>query len=205
MEINEIDAIGLRYLLIRSAVYYLLKNRLALPAENWTTQGFGFLRLRIDDSTRLHIWDTRLRQPGVSDIHDHAQWGFKSVIVSGSLVNTRYYLSEVDGTAHHMMTIHCGIGGGPMGQSDLVRLVARQPELYLPGDRYRQEPAEIHRTFAADGTVTLICQARSEVESARVFWPKGGAWGTAEPRIAHKSEVDDVGEFALSVFDPSAP
>lgn len=185
---------------MKSLVYYLLKNAMAIPLSDWTMQGFGFLRLRIDENTRLHVWDSRLRQPGVSDIHDHTQWAFDSHVVSGSLVNIRYTLDD-GGQPYKMATLNCGIGGGMQdGSMKTVGLRAGLPELYLPGDSYRQEPDEIHRSMPADGTVTLITQERRAVDTARVFWPIGGSWGDAIPRQATAREVEAVVDFARSIF-----
>ncbi len=185
---------------MRDLVYYLLKNRAELPAADWTAQGFGFLRLKINDHMRLHVWDSRLRQPGVSDIHDHTQWAFTSHVVSGSIVNIRYTIDPA-GQRHSMATLLCGIGGGMQAQAqEPVGLVAGTPELYLPGMSYRQEPDEIHRTMPADGTVTLIVQERRDTDTARVFWPEGGSWGDAIPRAATRQEIDEVGGYALMIF-----
>ena len=188
---------------MKPLVRYILHNRLSIPIKDWEVQGFGFMRLRLDANTRLHIWDSRLRTPGVSDVHDHAQWGFTSHIISGNMVNIRYSVHTEHapaGERHHMATIECGVGGG-MPKQDLKQVfLVPKPELYLPGDVYRQEPDEVHRTIARDGTVTIITQERTEVTTARVFWPLGGAWGDAIPRQATPAEVDEVGRFALSVF-----
>ncbi len=188
--------------MIKSLVHYLLKNYAVIPPQDWTVQGFGFLRLRLDDATRLHVWDSRLRAPGVSDIHDHTQWAFTSQIISGTLVNVRYSITVEDrGQRHHMAILNCGIGGGVKpGSVQEVSLLASHPELYLPGSSYRQEPDEIHRTMPADGTVTLITQERRPVDTARVFWPFGGAWGDAIPRQAEGYEVENVVGFALSIW-----
>lgn len=186
---------------MKELVRYLLENRMLLPAKNWTVQGFGFMRLKIDESTRIHIWDARLREAGVSDIHDHTQWAFTSHIISGQIVNVRFEVHDQVGQPYHMATLTCGMGGGIHNDPvKTVSLITRTPELYLPGSSYRQEPDEIHRTMAADGTVTLIRQERSKVNTARVFWPEGGAWGDAIPRQATPGEIDDVGGFALSIF-----
>lgn len=189
---------------MKELVRYLLKNRMTLPAADWTMQGFGFLRLKISDSARLHVWDSRLRQPGVSDIHDHTQWAFTSHVLSGSLVNIRYQICQPtcdNAQPHHMARLRCGIGGGMLEQStEAVTLLAGKPELHLPGATYRQEPDEIHRSMPADGTVTLIFQERREVDTARVFWPIGGTWGDAIPRQATRDEVEEVGGYALSIF-----
>lgn len=195
---------------MKELVRYLLVNRMEIPLKDWTMQGFGFLRLRVSESMRLHVWDSRLRQPGVSDIHDHTQWAFTSHVISGSLVNVRYQVCvpacgpslALKPQPYHMATLKCGIGGGMVSDSvQDVQLLPGEPELYLPGSSYRQEPDEVHRTMPTDGTVTLIEQERREVDTARVFWPRGGTWGAAIPRQATRDEVDTVGAFALSIFN----
>ena len=186
-------------------VRYLLERRLNLPREHWTVQGFGFLRLRVSPTMRLHVWDSRLRAPGVSDIHDHAQWAFTSHVISGQIVNVRFELCEPtchNAVAYNVATLRCGIGGGMTNPNDVqvVHLLPGKPELYLPGMSYSQEPDEIHRTLPADGTVTLIEQRRRDTDTARVFWPLGGAWGNGIPRQATGDEIDQVGAYALANF-----
>lgn len=189
--------------MLRAAAKGILTDRMRLPAERWTTQGFGFLRYRLNDNTRLHVWDSRLRVPGVSDIHDHAQWAFTSRVISGQIINIRYgEFHDLKPTTHQRGEIICGLGGGmSFKDSKEVRLWPAAPEMYLAGAAYRQEPQEIHRTFAADGTVTLIAQERTALDTARVFWPKGTAWVDAEPRLATPDEINFVGAHALSVFE----
>lgn len=187
---------------MRELVRYLLENRLSLPSKDWTVQGFGFMRLRVAPNVRLHVWDARLRVAGVSDIHDHMQWAFTSHVISGQVVNVRYQINADAGQRYHMATLNCGIGGGMRNDVPLqtVRLITTIPEVYVSGGSYRQEPDEIHRTHAADGTVTLIKQERRNVETARVFWPEGGKWGDAIPRQATHDEIDEVGGYALTIF-----
>ena len=81
-----------------------------------------------------------------------------------------------------------------------VFLSVGEPELYTAGRTYAQAPDEIHRTFASDGTVTVLNQSRRDVDTARVFWPAGGVWGDAIPRQATAKEVNDVCEYALVNF-----
>lgn len=187
---------------MREMVRYLLLNRNALPLSDWTAQGFGFLRLRVSPTVRLHIWNTRLRVPGVSDIHDHAQWDFTSRIMSGQIVNLR--LEESQGSARfHRGVIQCGVGGGMSAEiPEAVDLLPQgRPEVHERGDHYHQAAAEIHRTYAADGTVTLISQVRHETGTAHVYWPLGTPWVDAIPRQATRQEVDEIGAHALAVFE----
>jgi hypothetical protein len=187
---------------MKSTIPYLLKNSLALPLEDWTVQGFGLLRLRIDDHTRLHIWHSRFRVPDVSDVHDHAQWAFQSTVLAGMLVNVRFVYSvptQGPGSVHGAV-IKCGADAGIKERLLAGDLVPGAPELYLPGGSYSQEPSEIHRTFAADGTVTLIIQDRREVDTARVFWPAGALWVSARPRPATEQEVSSAVGSALAIW-----
>lgn len=192
---------------MKAFVRYLLEQHRNLPLQHWTAQGFGFLRLKINDSVRIHVWDQRLRIPGASDIHDHTQWAFTSNVLSGSLINIRYTVYEANGVPpaearpYHMGVLKCGIGGGMVSDSlKDVLLIASKPEHYLPGSTYRQEPDEIHRTIPQDGTITVIQQERRDVDTARVFWPLGGAWGDAIPRQAEQWEIENVVGYALKVW-----
>lgn len=176
---------------------YILANRDVLPLENWTVQGFGFMRLRIYDNLRLHIWDSRLRCLGVSDVHDHTQWDFTSTVISGCLTNIRYTINK-NGYPFNMGIMECGIGGH-LKQTEVqkIKLLPKTPEIYGPGDSYSQLASEIHKTIADDGTITIIQQTRKDATTARVFWEATHNFGEAIPRPATRREVQDIGLFAL--------
>lgn len=180
---------------VRSLVGYSLKHRHDFPLADWSQQGFGFLRLRLNSTARLHIWDSRLRVKHVSDIHDHAQWEFSSYIVAGLLLNQRYRVVASDGIGvlHHTALIKCGVGGG-MGTApaQLVKLYPRPIESYGPGQTYQQNPDEVHRTHADDGTITLIEQRRTGVDTAQVYWPYGEDWVDAIPTQATAATIEAV-------------
>lgn len=166
----------------------------------WTIQGMGFMRLHLTGHCRLHVWDSRLRVPGVSMIHDHLQWALNSTILSGELVNRIYVEGEGDwgGRPYDWATIKPGAGcyfKSETKRTYLMPIVL--PERLLPGDTYRQAPDVIHETDAADGTVTIIRKEPTEDDSARVFWPAGTTWGSAEPRPATAGEVRLIAERAL--------
>lgn len=187
--------------LTRSMAMFLLENALSLPRGAWTVQGFGFARLRVSPSVRLHIWHSSLRVPGVSDIHDHAQWSFSSRIIAGQLVNLRFEESSGE-PRYNRGIIKCGVGGGMSAEMPTpVDLVPQgRPELYEPGMQYFQRAEEIHRTYAADGTVTLIQQQRTETDTARVYWPIGTGWVDAIPRQATQDEIICVTAAALPLI-----
>jgi hypothetical protein len=168
----------------------------------WEAQGFGFLRLRISNSVRLHVWDSRLRTPGVSDIHDHKQWNFTSHVVSGSIINVLYRRSQAldeDSQEYTEHVIDCGIGGGLTETiPQKVYLFQEDPVLLLPGDYYSQDAEEIHRTAFEDGTVTLLEQRRTDSKQASVFTPINLPWVNAMPRKITWEEAHPVLLFALA-------
>lgn len=180
---------------------------------HWTLQGMGMLRLRLDDRTRLHIWDSRFKAPGVSMIHDHLQWGLKSTIVSGQMTNLRYHeVTEEDVAKRHpqdaalhqpymFATLKAGEGCYFKHEPRRILLKRGYNEEYWPGDSYEQAPAEVHESIPMDGTVTIMVKEPTEDgESARVFWPEGEQWGSAEPRAASHSEVTEMVGRALRVL-----
>lgn len=170
-------------------------------AFDWTLQGMGFIRLHLAGQCRLHVWDKRYRTPGVSMIHDHLQWALNSTILSGELANVVYTERDEygEGDAYDWATIKPGAGcffKSAPSRTFLSREIL--PERLLPGDTYSQAPDVIHQTAATDGTVTIIRKEPTEDDSARVFWPAGTEWGSAEPRKATADEVESIVGLALA-------
>lgn len=156
-------------------------------------QGFGMLRLYIRNVGRLHLWDDRLRYPGVSMIHNHA-WHLRSTVVSGELINQRYvhndwqFLSWAKPYDH--MRLQTGFDTRVLSPVDHVWMVPQKPERFIPGDVYLQAAHEIHETIAANGTITLMERHDTPTGEADVYWPSGTNWGTATPRAATPEEVE---------------
>lgn len=163
----------------------------------WSLQGMGMLRLYLTPLVRLHVWDSRYRNDGVSMIHDHLQWSLHSTIIAGELRNRRYTMANSGEPTHMCGMLKPGYGCYFKDSPVPVRLLKAPVEQYRPGQSYRQTPAEIHETDAADGTVTLMRKVATDDDSARVFWPVGFEWGSAEPRKATPQEVRDITEYAL--------
>lgn len=171
----------------------LVKNLLenAQQFTGWSLQGFGMLRLYLNSETRLHIWDNRYQVPGVSLLHTHP-WDFTSRIVVGKVTNVRYE-RHGEGQPFWEQLIRCGAGGGLCDLPIAAALMARAPEVYTAGQIYHQRAREIHETSYEDGTVTIIARAfKEDPDHARVFWPLGENWGSAEPRPATPREVEDI-------------
>lgn len=177
-------------------------------AFTWTVQGFGMVRTKIADVGRIHIWDSRLRVPQVSDIHAHP-WDLKSTIISGELINQRFVdnagfdVFNEEGDSKPLPYTHSriatGEGGGLVGDPNEVSLLARAPEFYNAGSVYTQAAKEIHRSIPMDGTVTLLERQMGEpLQETSVYWPRGTYWISAEPRPAKDREISQAVEYALS-------
>lgn len=174
-------------------------------AYEWTQQGFGFVRTKIQNVGRVHVWDSRLRTPLVSDVHTHP-WPLRSTVISGELINQLFGEVFGDGAEttaralrYHRQIIATGEGGGLVGEPKDAALLPRPLELYVAGESYAQEPEEIHRTIAQDGTVTLIERSQGPpLEEALVYWPRGMIWISAEPRPIEKWELEPTMNLALA-------
>jgi hypothetical protein len=163
----------------------------------WTLQGLGMLRLHLGDNTRLHVWDHRFAFPGASPIHDHLQWGLHSTVLSGQLRNTRF-LEDPAGDPFQYAVLKAGVGCFFKDGPHPIRLRRHTPEVYEAGSCYEQKPEEIHETSATPGTVTIMRKTpTADGESARVFWPAGSEWGSAEPRPATPEEIKQIVGTAL--------
>lgn len=188
--------------------------------RGWSLQGFGMFRTYFPGDVRLNVWDSRYRVRGVSLVHDHP-WNFKSIVLSGRLHNVRYMehsLAPGDGAllervrpaerlAHRFCALKPGPGGGLLGQVGAGRersgeggcvLVAQPTETYELGMTYHQRASEVHLSDPEDGTVTLNQRyGRKAVDEARVFWPEGTDWVSAEPRDATAGELVEALSYAL--------
>lgn len=187
-----------------SVLRAMVKHALEMPQQHvWTLQGFGMLRTYLGPELRVHVWDSRYAVENVSLIHTHP-WDFESLIVAGRLKNTRYSENEwlpwylTNPHRFNVQTIACGTGGGLVGHSKEVYLYESSEEIYESGSTYRQIAEEIHKSSPEDGTVTAVLRAfREDTEHARVFWPVGGEWVSAEPRRATPAEIRNITAQAL--------
>jgi hypothetical protein len=170
----------------------------------WTLQGFGFIRTKLANVGRIHVWDSSLATRYVSTMHTHP-WPLHSTIISGELINQRFKRTELDtGLPYMHSRIATGEGGGLIGEPEEVRLIAMVPETYWPGEVYEQEPDEIHRSIPQDGCVTLIERPQGPpLEQASVYWPRGSQWISAEPKPADLYQVDRVIQRALCIWNPA--
>lgn len=195
---------------IRSMVKAVLENP---HRYDWSLQGFGMLRTYLSKEVRLHIWDHGYRVKDVTDVHDHP-WHFNSLIISGSLINTRYIVhpggpsdEQVSAlrirTPFIKSTIVCGVGGGNhiatvKERGERVWIEPKEPETYEVGQIYRQEAHEVHHSSFSTGAVSLVTREfLPDTEHAHVFFRADTEWVSAEPRDAKPVEIEAICRTAL--------
>lgn len=179
---------------------FVREHVLAKPDRyEWTLQGFGMLRTYVTKELRLHVWDERYRAPGVSDIHDHP-WHFESLVLSGRIVNHRFYVIRQGVPTHYEGTIVCGPSTDVKTATieGEIQLFAARPEEWGPGQLYTQRSEEVHRSEYDDGTVTLVRRAWTDrdPDHAKVYWRLGSTWISGHPRRATRGEVEKICETA---------
>lgn len=174
-------------------------------AHTWTVQGFGMLRTYLgkDETWRLNVWDDALRvHQQVSDIHTHP-WDFESLVVVGQIHNVRYQYgtSASIRATHWRKLIKTGEVGGGVQDAQQVVLTDVTSETYVEGEVYSQHKAEIHRTRAIPGTVTLNWRSqKDEASLAYVFDKEGRDFIGARPRPAETHEIETACLKALARF-----
>lgn len=178
----------------------LVKTILKHPRElAWTTQGFGMIRCYPDgDEIRLNIWHKAFQVPGVSTIHDHP-WDLESLCVAGRLVNQRYKIG-IPGIKHKHVLLKPGQAVLLSEINDVWLDASRRPEIYWPGETYRQTASEIHETKYLDGTVTINSRTNRGPDIANVYW-REGPWGSAKPRPATDEEITFATNTALALME----
>lgn len=183
---------GIRAVLVRSILEQW-------RSYEWTVQGFGFIRTKLANVGRIHVWDSSLATARVSTIHTHP-WPLRSTVISGELINCRFQIGGDGARLPYMRSrIATGEGGGLIGDPEPVLLFSHDPESYTAGDAYEQTPEEIHRTIAEHGTVTLLERPQGPpLEEAYTFWPEGTDWVSAEPRKAEDWRIESVICYALA-------
>lgn len=158
---------------------------------SWSVQGFGMLRLYVRKVGRIHLWDEALRYPNVSMVHNHS-WDLKSHVVCGLVVNTRYEQRSCEdtffGQTYHGKRMITGYQCSDVQPLDDCMLREEVIERFGPGETYSQRAAELHRTDAVDGTVTLMERNEDTNGQADIRWLYGTKWGTARPRPATPEE-----------------
>jgi len=182
--------------LIRASVRKILDTG---HAYTWQRQGLGMLRLYLTPETRLHIWDTRLRVPDVSVVHDHP-WDFRSYVVAGRIYNTRYEETST-GRACSRTRIRCGPAGCAIAEPEQARLSMLRHEVVVAGRWYEQRADEIHESAPDNGTVTLVERHfRSDTEHANVYHDTP-TWVSAEPGPISWEKVEPIVRLALDRWD----
>jgi hypothetical protein len=137
--------------------------------------GFTKIPLMLSADRRrffLHIWEDTASD---SQIHDH-RWGFTSMVLAGNLVNNTYDLEVgMDDKRGAQIATYSSDGATfvlePLGGHAVVA-VERARVTFSQGERYSQEPTELHRVAAAAGTVTFVARYGHVKPVARVLIPR---------------------------------
>ena len=153
----------------------------------WTLQGFGMLRMYLDESVRLHVWSHALSTPNVSAIHNHP-WDFRSRVISGGITNVLYTAGP--GDKFYKQNLICGEGGGLINEPTLIDLQEGHVRHIGPGEEYQMRAEFLHSSEPLDGTVSMIFREFHEnTEEATVFYRSCDQWVSAEPRPATQNEI----------------
>lgn len=181
-----------------SIIKPMVKKILECPlGHDWTLQGLGMLRLYLTPEVRMHVWDSRFRVDGVSQMHTHP-WTFKSYVVEGDMQNRRWLRVKKGGQGFFEQKLKCGAGACLKGKPLAVRLDEEDAEYYRAGGTYTQLPDEIHSTHAAIGTVTIIERTVGDRDPDHAFVYYVNNFVSAEPRKATQFEVLSICGEALS-------
>lgn len=202
MDITNTAARGLTLAIYPSWMEILL-NPLRFE---WSVQGLGMLRTYIDETKRLHIWHSAIRDPKASPVHNHP-WDLESYVLWGHIRQYRLKESPMAGTSYgegdrwNKQLLHCGEGGGLLDGPEEVRLIRQPIESYSRKMKYAQRANEIHWSQPEDNTVTIVTRhvpGDGNPDQAAVYWPIGTEWGSAEPRPASNAEVLYVTQSVLN-------
>ncbi len=181
----------------------LLEN---FDAYEWSVQGFGMLRFYVTQEVRIHVWNSRLRVEGVSDVHTHP-WHFHSTVLCGRVKQYRFTEATQGGKAFDKYTLRCGEDGKLESESERVLLARDTLEVVEPGQQYVQRGEEIHASYPEDGTITLIHRELVDArypDHAFIYLPAGEEWVDAIPRPATHEEATDICTDALRRLNEDA-
>jgi len=193
-------------------------NILTRPLElEWSVQGLGMMRTYLpaggaytNETQRLHIWDGSLAVFGATPLHTHP-WNFISEVMFGEIRQHRAVIvtgedSVIASSPYRRQKILCGEGGGVVDDPELVRLTTKPMEVYGVGESYSQEASEIHCSYPANSTVTVITREFLEdVDHAYVFIPPCAEFVSAEPRPATRAEILFITRRVLHAYQESNP
>jgi len=182
----------------KELVEFILRHALDY---RWTVQGLGMLRLYINPSIRLHIWDNRIQVPDVTLIHTHP-WDFTSQVIAGRLKDHIYEeIKSIEDNSFPAMKqrIQCGVGACLVGKPEYIHMKEKAIVHHSHGHLYRHFAEDIHYTEFQDGTVTVITRKfKKDTEHAYVYMPNGEPFVSAEPIEATTEQVYGITQTALS-------
>ena len=156
------------------------------------------LKIYLTKEVRLHFWDSRLKVPNVSTIHNHP-WDFTSLVLKGELCNILYQEVEGEKCNYEKALIRCGEQAATMEAPIRVQLKEVSRVTYGKGEYYSELAEKLHESCPKDSAITIVERyPKQDPDHASVFWPIGTNWVNATPRTATREEIDMVLENAKS-------
>lgn len=173
----------------RSNVYSILNNWQKI---DWSLQGFGMLRCRINDRIRIHVWSHELATKNVSSIHTHP-WNFESTVMSGFIVNNLFIETKAGKNqevfASQRIEIITGTHGKIIDSPVDINLEMVLSQKYIAGKSYKMDKQEIHRSVYSNGAVSVMIKEPTKLTTAYSYFPRNTDWVSAKPRQATFKEV----------------
>lgn len=173
-----------------------------LPSLHWRHHAAGMLQAYIEPHLRVHIWhdDLVVHEDGI--VHDHRRT-LKSTVLTGGVVNTTYWESDVRPDALHNQWLTYECVGASKGSVQLVKQapVAMHSGSVTPcrfGGTYTVEQYGVHmaRNLKGAFTVTLVELGDEGSRWARMFMPVSDMTDRLIPRGAFQHEPSTrINEF----------
>jgi hypothetical protein len=177
----------------KALVLTLLQHAEDFP---WRMQDIGLMALRLDDRReyRLHVWDPS-GCIGEPPIHDHP-YDFTSTIIAGELTNSRY---DEDPTGDEYVRFRYSAGAEDGRRSDPVRLSSTTTR-FTEGNQYGQVARELHASWQAPGSVTVIRCIWVDAPDLTVCVRNESSWRSGQGRDATRQEIKRFTANALEWF-----
>jgi len=127
--------------------------------------GLGFVKAEIPKTEfRLHVWDRRFKHGGreSEETHSH-RWAMISKILQGRMVNQLWHVVErPEGLYRFWVPGNSNQGGETLTPLDRFADCWTEDRAYSEGESYVMQRGLFHRSFADDGTVTLVHRSNFE-------------------------------------------
>lgn len=132
---------------------------LDLLTLNFKCHGLGFVKAEIPNTEfRLHVWDRKFKHGGRESEETHChRWAMISKVLQGQMVNQVWHIVErPEGLYRFWVPGNSDHGGETMAPLDRYADCWSEDRTYFKGESYVMQRGLFHRSFADNGTVTLV-------------------------------------------------